>query len=234
MNNNEYKDFHIEALERIERPDPNIAIERARKQFKPVIDEYCVYVPDPVSFYWHKVESGAYTLDEFAGEMQRHNQRYLYTSYSRSIRTAIQNELLELIAEYMMEIRLAVPELTTSYSGSVQESVLQLLNRESIMLHFEDVEIEQCKKIPIYESGKDKRARKEYTRTLIRELQSNDMRMGLFDRQCIYEPALAYYSQFETWADRLYNSIRTILLKDLVKQSDKCSNRGQQCQEGDS
>lgn len=226
MDNNDFKNFRIEALDRIERPDPNSIIESVRKQFKPVIAEYCVYIPDHVDHYWHRLKSEDYTLDDFTGDVQRHTQRYLYDRYSRRIRTALQNELLELIAEYMMKIRLAVPELTIPYSGGVQESVLRLLDHESIMFHFEEVEIEQCKKIPIYELEKDKRVRNDYIKTLRRELQSNDKRMGLFDRQCIYEPALGYYSQFETWADHLYNSIRTILLKELVKEADKCPDGG--------
>ena len=234
MNNNEFKNFRIEALDRIERPDPNIAIESVRKQFKPVIEEYCIYIPDHVDHYWHRVNSEDYTFDDFTGDVQRHTQRYLYDRYSRRIRTALQNELLELIAEYMTKIRTAVPELTMNYSCNVKESIIRLLDHESLMFHFEEVEIEQCKKIPIYELEKDKRVRNDYIKTLRRELQSNDKRMGLFDRQCIYEPALAYYSQFENWADRLYNSIRTILIKDLVKQADRWSTGGQKCQEGDS
>ena len=234
MNNNEFKNFRIEALDRIERPDPNIAIESARKQFEPVIEEYCVYIPDHVDHYWHRVKSEDYTLDDFTGDVQRHTQRYLYDRYSRRIRTALQNELLELIAEYMTKIRTAVPELTMNYSCNVKESIIRLLDHESLMFHFEEVEIEQCKKIPIYELEKDKSVRNEYIKTLRRELQSNEKRMGHFDRQCIYEPALAYYSQFETWADRLYNSIRTILLKDLVKQADRWSTGGSQCNEEDS
>ena len=234
MSNNDYENFRIEALDRIERPDPNSVIESVRKQFKPVIEEYCVYIPDHVDHYWHRLKSEDYTLDECTEEMQRHTQRYLYNSFSRKIRSALQNELLELIAEYMMKIRLAVPELTIPYSGGVQELVLRLLDHESIMFHFEEVEIEQCKKIPIYELEKGKKVRDDYIKTLRRELQSNEKRMGLFDRQCICEPALAYYSQFETWADRLYNSIRTILLKDLAKQADRWSTGGQQCNEEDS
>lgn len=221
MNNNEIKNFHIEALEKIERPDPNIAIENVRKHFKPVIEEYCVYIPDHVDHYWYRVNSEDYTFDDFTGDVQRHTQRYLYDRFGRRIRTALQKELLELIADYMSKIRAAVPELTLNYSCNVKESIIHLLDQESIMFHFEDVEIEQCKKIPIYELEKDKRVRNDYIKTLRRELQSNDKRMGLFDRQCIYEPALAYYSQFETWADRLYNSIRTILVNDLAKQVEK-------------
>lgn len=223
MNTDKQKIFTVEVLDRIERPDPNIAVESVRKQFKPILDEYCVYIPDHVDHYWHRVESETYTLDEFAEEMQRHTQRYLYNSYSQKIKTALQNELLELTAEYMMKIRLAVPELTRPYSGGVQESILRVLNHESIMLHFEDVENEQFKRIPIYELRKDKNTRNEYTKTLIRELQSNDKRLGLFDRQCILEPALGYYAQIERWADRLYDRIRTILINDLAKQADKNS-----------
>ena len=223
MNTDKQKIFTVEVLDRIEKPDPNIAVESVRKQFKPILDEYCVYVPDHVDHYWHRVESEAYTLDEFTEEMQRHTQRYLYNSYSQKIRTALQNELLELAADYMMKIRLAVPELTKPYSGNVQESVLRVLNHESIMLHFEDVENEQFKRIPIYELRKDKSTRNEYTKTLIRELQSNDKRLGLFDRQCIYEPAMGYYAQLERWADNLYNRIRTILINDLAKQAEKNS-----------
>ena len=223
MNTDKQKIFTVEVLDRIERPDPNIAVESVRKQFKPILDEYCVYIPDHVDHYWHRVESETYTLDEFAEEMQRHTQRYLYNSYSQKIKTALQNELLELTAEYMMKIRLAVPELTKPYSGNVQESVLRVLNHESIMLHFEDVENEQFKRIPIYELRKDKNTRNEYTKTLIRELQSNDKRLGLFDRQCIYEPAMGYYAQLERWADNLYNRIRTILINDLAKQAEKNS-----------
>lgn len=223
MNTDKQKIFTVEVLDRIERPDPNIAVESVRKQFKPILDEYCVYIPDHVDHYWHRVESETYTLDEFAEEMQRHTQRYLYNSYSQKIKTALQNELLELTAEYMMKIRLAVPELTKPYSGNVQESVLRVLNHESIMLHFEDVENEQFKRIPIYGLRKDKSTRNEYTKTLIRELQSNDKRLGLFDRQCIYEPAMGYYAQLERWADNLYNRIRTILINDLAKQAEKNS-----------
>ena len=223
MNTEKQKVFTVEVLDKIERPDPNIAVESVRKQFKPILDEYCVYIPDHVDHYWHRVESETYTLDEFTEEMQRHTQRYLYNSYSQKIRTALQNELLELTAEYMMRIRLAVPELTRPYSGGVQESILRVLNHESIMLHFEDVDNEQIKRIPIYDLRKDKSARNEYTKTLIRELQSNDKRLGLFDRQCILEPALGYYAQFERWADRLYNRIRTILINDLAKQAEKNS-----------
>ena len=223
MNTDKQKIFTVEVLDRIERPDPNIAVESVRKQFKPILDEYCVYIPDHVDHYWHRVESETYTLDEFAEEMQRHTQRYLYNSYSQKIKTALQNELLELTAEYMMKIRLAVPELTKPYSGNVQESVLRVLNHESIMLHFEDVENEQFKRIPIYGLRKDKSTRNEYTKTLIRELQSNDKRLGLFDRQCIYEPAMGYYAQLERWADNLYNRIRTTLINDLAKQAEKNS-----------
>lgn len=223
MNTDKQKIFTVEVLDRIERPNPNIAVESVRKQFKPILDEYCVYIPDHVDHYWHRVESETYTLDEFAEEMQRHTQRYLYNSYSQKIKTALQNELLELTAEYMMKIRLAVPELTKPYSGNVQESVLRVLNHESIMLHFEDVENEQFKRIPIYGLRKDKSTRNEYTKTLIRELQSNDKRLGLFDRQCIYEPAMGYYAQLERWADNLYNRIRTILINDLAKQAEKNS-----------
>lgn len=234
MNNNDFKNFRIEALDRIERPDPNIAIEKVRKQFKPVIEEYCVYIPDHVDHYWYRLRSEDYSLDEFTGDVQRHTQRYVYDRYSRRIRTALQKELLELIADYMSKIRSAVPELTLNYSCDVKESIIRMLDNESIMFHFEEVEIEQCKKIPIFELEKDKRVRNDYIKTLRRELQSNDKRMGLFDRQCIYEPALAYYSQFETWTERLYNSIRTILLKDLVKQADRWSTGGSQCNEEDS
>ena len=223
MNTEKQKIFTVEVLDKIERPDPNIAVESVRKQFKPILDEYCVYIPDHVDHYWLRVESETYTLDEFTEEMQRHTQRYLYNSYSQKIKTALQNELLELTAEYMMKIRLAVPELTKPYSGNVQESVLRVLNHESIMLHFEDVENEQFKRIPIYELRKDKNTRNEYIKTLIRELQSNDKRLGLFDRQCIYEPAMGYYAQLERWADNLYNRIRTILINDLAKQAEKNS-----------
>ena len=232
--NDDFKNFHIEALDKIERPDPNIAVEHVREQFKHIVEEYCVYIPDHVDHYWYRLKSEDYTLDEFTWEMQRHTQRYLYNSFSRRIRSALQNELLELIADYMTKIRSAVPEFALNYSCNVKEAIIHLLDRESVMFHFEEVEIEQCKKIPIYELEKDKRVRNDYIKTLRRELQSNDKRMGLFDRQCIYEPALGYYSQFETWADRLYSSIRTILLKDLVKQTDRWSTGGQQCQDSDS
>lgn len=234
MNNNEFKNFRIEALDRIERPDPNIAVEHVREQFKHIVEEYCVYIPDHVDHYWYRLTSEDYTLDEFTCDVQRHTQRYLYNYFGGKIKTALRNELLELVAEYMMKIRDSVPELTKTYSCDVNESIKHLLDYESVMFHFEDVEVEQCKKIPIYELEKDKKIRNDYIKTLRRELQSNDKRMGLFDRQCIYEPALAYYSQFENWADRLYNSIRTILIKDLVKQADRWSTGGQQCQEGDS
>ena len=35
MSNNDYENFRIEALDRIERPDPNSVIESVRKQFMP-------------------------------------------------------------------------------------------------------------------------------------------------------------------------------------------------------
>ena len=218
--NDDFKNFHIEALDKIERPDPNIAVERVREQFKPILDEYCVYIPDHVDHYWYRLKSDDYTLDEFTWEMQRHTQRYLYNNFSGKIKTALRNELLELVAEYMMKIRAAIPELTKTYSCDVKESIIHLLDYESVMFHFEDVELEQIKRIPIYELKRDKTVRSEYIKTLIRELCSNDKRLGLFDRQCIYDPAMSYYAQIETWADQLINNIIAMLVKDLAKQAD--------------
>ncbi len=180
------------------------------------------------------MKSEDYTFDEFTWDVQRHTQRYLYNYFGGKIKTALRNELLELVAEYMMKIRDAITELTKTYSSDVKESIIHLLDYESVMFHFEDVELEQIKRIPIYETKMDRRVRNEYIKTLIRELCSNDKRLGLFDRQCIYDPAMSYYSQIETWADRLYTSIGTVLLKNLAKESDKFSNGWQQCQEGDS
>ncbi len=224
--NDDFKNFHIEALDKIERPDPNIAVEHVREQFKPIVEEYCVYIPDHVDHYWYRLKSEDYTLDEFTWEIQRHTQRYLYNYLGGKIKTALRNELLELVAEYIMRIRDSVPELTKTYSCDVKESILHLIDYESVMFHFEDVEPEQMKRIPIYELKRDKRVRDEYIKTLIRDLCSNDKRLGLFDRQCIYDPAMSYYSQIETWADRLYNSIKAILLKDMAKQADKGTNVG--------
>ncbi len=234
MENEGPKYLVVEELEKIERPDPNVAVEVVRNQFKPILDEYCAYISDHVDHYWYRVKSetyepDAYTFDEFTEDVRRHTQRYLYDLFSKKIRTALQKELLELTAEYMMKIRSVVPEITIHYSADVQESVLRVLNHESIMFHFEDVENEQFKKIPIYEWRKDRSIRNEYIKTLIRELKSNDRRLGLFDRQCIYEPTMGYYAQLERWADSLYNRIKTILINDLAKDADRWTTGGAPC-----
>ncbi|MCR4556661.1 MAG: hypothetical protein K5779_02420 [Saccharofermentans sp.] len=49
----------------------------------------------------------------------------------------------------------------------------------------------------------------------MRNLKSNDIRLGAFDRQCIEAPAMEYYEQIEDWADNLIAHIKDITVGNI-------------------
>ena len=85
-----------------------------------------------------------------------------------------------------------------------------VLSYESVMLHFEDVEIQKFCRMPVKFFNEDRKAVRLYSRTFVRNLKSNDIRLGAFDRQCIEAPAMEYYEQIEDWADHLIAHIKDI------------------------
>ena len=226
MENKSPKDLIIEELNKIEKPDPNIAIDYVRENFMQFLDAYCDGVSMMVNRYWRHVELCVNTQDDFVKNTQNDTQKHLYDYYIGEIKPTLQYKLLELTSDYVKEIRKAVPEFTKTYSIEAKEAVIRVIDHESVMLHFEEVEIEEFKGIPFHYFEGGIRPISLYVRSYIRALKGNDKRMGVFERQCIYEPAMQYYDQIENWADNLYNRIEEILLRDLRTRTDKRNPEG--------
>lgn len=226
MENKSPEDLIIEELNKIEKPDPNIAIDYVRENFMQFRDAYCDGVSMMVRRYWRYVEHLDSTHDDFVKNIKNDTQKYLYDYYIGEIKSTLQYKLLELTSDYVKEIRKAVPEFTKTYSIEAKEAVIRVIDHESVMLHFEDVEIEEFKGIPFHYFEGGIRPTSLYIRSYIRVLKGNDKRMGVFERQCIYEPAMQYYDQIENWADNLYNRIVEILSRDLRIRTDKRSAEG--------
>ena len=226
MENKSPEDLIIEELNKIEKPDPNIAIDYVRESFRDFRDAYCDGVSMMVNRYWRHVELCVNTQDDFVKNTQNDTQKYLFDYYIGEIKPTLQYKLLELTSDYVKEIRKAVPEFTKAYSIEAKDAVIRVIDHESVMLHFEEVEIEEFKGIPFHYFEGGIRPTSLYIRSYIRVLKGNDKRMGVFERQCIYEPAMKYYDQIENWADNLYNRIEEILLRDLRTRTDKRNPEG--------
>ena len=78
MENKSPKDLIIEELNKIEKPDPNIAIDYVRENFMQFLDAYCDGVSMMVNRYWRHVELCVNTQDDFVKNTQNDTQKYLY------------------------------------------------------------------------------------------------------------------------------------------------------------
>lgn len=202
-------------LEEIERPDPNVAVEIVSEQFRPVLDDFCESVPFMVNDLWSQRNHKPYSFEDLSRDMQNKTQKFLYDANISMIKSDLQDTLLELTADYLMEIRSAIPKLTFDLSDDAERKINNVLSYESTKLHFKDVGVPKFCRISVNTPYEDRIDVSLYSLAFIMNLKGNGKSRGAFERQCIVKLAMEYFAQIEDWADNLIYHIIDIADSDL-------------------
>jgi len=225
MSNNEKgpKMLRFEALDKIEKPDPNIVIEKLRVQFRPVLVDYCESVPSLVLNNWKNTKTREYSLDDLSTDIQQETQGVFEQEFAGKINAALQNEMLNLVADYAKDLRACVSALKPNLADSAEKAIYLMLDSESAKFHFDNVELETVRKVTLCLWTDKAKVERVYSSAYIDELLGNDIKLGMFDEYLIQKPAMEYSRQINAWANRIIDDITRLYIVNITKDANKWS-----------
>ncbi len=208
--NTAFRDEFSGIINQVKRPEIKEAVLPIISQFVSVLEEYCSGVPDTVRYYWGNIHVRPYTAENLVKDMQQHCQENLYDKNSESIKTALQSRVLELASNYMSRLKESIDEKNEYLSVGVQKSIAELFESENHKLKLDDVDAQPFDVVGFNvfkRLGSDERTVSNYSNEFIYKLKTNNTNLGKFDKQCIVDPAKAYFIQLNHWIDNLISVI---------------------------
>jgi len=204
----------------IKLPTVEGVIRKVRTEYDSIVKDYCSTVLEYARSTWQSCKEKGLQQLEFEKIMAEHCQTNLYDEHIADIKARIESMLLEMTEKYIVSVKRCVTDGYGKISEEAKAELDALFTTSADGPKLTTIKIGLFQRISLgfWASFSTKYANEKfatkYAQNFVQSITGSGSGLGVFAKQCIQQPAIAYSKQIISWSSTFKASIAETLNKD--------------------